>query len=110
YALESVIDELIFVIGPVLVTFLATQVHRLAGLTAVAVFAVSGGLALAAQRHTEPPVRQRVDGERHVSALRSPALPLLLLVMAGLGGIFGSVEVAVVGFADEAGARGVAGP
>ena len=110
YALESVIDELIFVVGPVLVTLLATEVHRLAGLSAVATFAVVGGLALAAQRHTEPPLRHRPDGERHVSAVRSPTLLVLLPVMAGFGGIFGAVEVAVVAFADEAGARGVSGP
>lgn len=110
FSLESVIDELIFVLGPVLVTVLATQVHRLAGLTAVVAFALGGGLAFAVQKSTEPPIRPRGDGAPHESAIRSRALQLIVPIMAGFGAIFGAVEVATVGFADAAGSRAGAGP
>ena len=110
YSLESSIDELIFVIGPVLVTVLATGVHRLAGLTVVLIFAFGGGLALAVQRATQPPARRsRAGGESHGSAVRVPALRVIILVMVGLGGVFGSVEVIVVAFAEEHGRKGAAG-
>jgi MFS family permease len=111
YSLESVIDELIFVVGPVLVTLLATQVHRLAGLIAVALFTVGGSLALAVQRQTEPPSRRHAtDGAPHTSAIRTRALQLVIPIMAGFGAIFGAVEVSVVGFADAEGSRAGAGP
>src|SRR3712207_513389 len=55
YALESVIDEAIFIVGPILVTFLATAVHPTFGLSAAALLGLVGGLAFAAQRGTEPP-------------------------------------------------------
>jgi MFS family permease len=110
YALESSIDELIFVIGPVLVTVLATSVHRLAGLTAVLVLTLGGGLALAAQRSTQPlPRRSGADGSAGGSAIRSATLRMIILIMIGLGGVFGSVEVIVVAFADEHGSKGAAG-
>lgn len=56
FSLESVADELCFVIGPAAVTMLATQVHPAAGITCAAVCAVGGSLWFAAQRSTEPPV------------------------------------------------------
>ena len=48
YALESVLDEAIFIVGPVLVTFLATAVLPAFGLGAAALFGLVGGLAFAA--------------------------------------------------------------
>ncbi len=56
YALESVVDEMTFVIGPALVTVLATAVPP-AGVLLCMVLSVGGTLYFAAQRQTEPPVR-----------------------------------------------------
>ncbi len=110
YSLESAIDELIFVIGPVLVTVLATGVDRLAGLSVTLALALGGGLALAVQRSTEPPARrERTGGQAGGSAIQVPALRLIIFIMIGLGGVFGSVEVIVVAFAEEQGRKGAAG-
>jgi MFS family permease len=56
FSLESVADEVCFVIGPAAVTVLATQVHPAAGLGAAALCALLGSLWFASQRSTEPPV------------------------------------------------------
>jgi MFS family permease len=109
YSLESVLDELIFVLGPVLVTFLATAVHRLAGLAAIVGFTVVGGLALSAQRRTEPPGRRVAGGGPGGSALRYGPLRLIVPVLIAIGAIFGAVEVIVVAFTEHAGHRGAAG-
>lgn len=107
YALESVLDEAIFVVGPVLVTVLATQVASDAGLLATLVLTLVGGTALALQRRTEPP--------RHaVAGAGRPPLPVgellgLVLGFVALGAVFGALDVSVVAAADEAGRRGVAG-
>jgi len=55
FALESVADETIFVIGPALVTVLATEVYPAAGVAVAMVACVTGTLLFAAQRGTEPP-------------------------------------------------------
>ena len=62
FALESVNDDLISVIGPVLVTALATGLNPAAGIGAAAVLSVAGTLAFAAQRRTEPVPQPRPAG------------------------------------------------
>ncbi len=54
YALESVIDEAIFIIGPTIATVLATTWRPWAGLAIALVSGVGGSLYLAAQRGTQP--------------------------------------------------------
>jgi MFS family permease len=54
FSLESVADEIIFVVGPALVTLLATGVYPAAGLGAALMMCVVGTLLFAAQRRTEP--------------------------------------------------------
>jgi predicted MFS family arabinose efflux permease len=101
FAVEAVVDELTFVVGPVLVTFLATSVDPAAGLVVCAVVGVVGSVVLAAQVGTEPPRRPRLH-----HADRTTHLPLRLLVTVVLaawacGGVFGGMEVVVVAFARE---------
>jgi predicted MFS family arabinose efflux permease len=107
YALESVLDELIFVLGPLVVTVLATDVAPGAGLVAAVVLVVSGTAALLSHTSTEAPVVRHL--EAHPNALRSRGLPALMLVMVFTGGVFGAVELSAVAFADHAGHRPLAG-
>ena len=57
FSLESVGDELCYMVGPAVVTLLATQVHPAAGVTAAAALCLTGTLWFASQRDTEPPPR-----------------------------------------------------
>lgn len=108
FSLESVLDEVVFVTGPVIVTVLATQVHRLSGLAVAGILTVTGTVALGLQRATEPPVRGHTTSGGG-SAIRVPGLAALALVFLGLGAVFGSMEVTVVAFAAERGAPAAAG-
>ncbi|NMR21112.1 MFS transporter [Cellulomonas fimi] len=56
YSLESALDEVVFVVGPVLATVLATSVAPAAGLLVPLVALLTGGYLFLAQRGTEPPV------------------------------------------------------
>lgn len=109
FALEAVVDEAVFILGPILVTFLATGVHPLAGLGVGVVAGLLGTLALAAQRSTQPPPGRHADG----AAVRAPMpwrrILTLAVVCLMLGAFFGSAEVATVAFAEESGARSAAG-
>ncbi len=109
FAFEGVVDEIVFMVGPVVVTLLATGLHPAAGLVAAVTAGLVGGLLLAAQRSTAPPHTRpadRTDG--HQPLLWSRLAPLCV-VAAGLGCLFGSVEVVTVAFAEESGNRGYAG-
>ncbi len=55
FAFEAVVDESVFVLGPTVVTLLATAVHPLAGLGTAAAAGVVGTAVLVSQRGTEPP-------------------------------------------------------
>ncbi|CAN5813790.1 MFS transporter [soil metagenome] len=99
-AFESVVDELVFIVGPVLVTFLSTTGHTTSGLVTAFTLAVAGGLLFAAQVETEPPPSGH-HPHRGPSARRTPGLLVLCPVGAALGMVLGSVQVGLVAFADK---------
>jgi MFS family permease len=109
FALESTLDELIFVLGPVLVTALALGVAPGAGLLGALVLTTVGSLALGLQRRTEPaPAGVRDLSER--SAIRTPGLRVLVATFVAAGAIFGTLDVAMVAFTGQVGAPAAAGP
>jgi MFS family permease len=115
FALESVVDEMIFVVGPALVTVLATALPP-AGVLLCMVLSVAGTLLFAAQRKTEPPVRQpaRPPGQRARRITASGRLPAPgLLTMAPLylclGAMFASIDLSTVDFAQRQGHKPLAG-
>lgn len=109
YAFESVVDEVVFLIGPVLVTFLTTSVAPSSGLSAVAAFLAVGSVALCLQRGTQPDPVPAHGGRSGLGALGVPVVRVLLLVFVGTGTLFGSVEVITVAFAQEHGHESSAG-
>ena len=108
FALESVADEVVFVVGPVLVTTLAAATSPLAGLGCALVFVSAGTLAFAAQRSTEPPP-SGAGGRAGPPAIARPGLRVLVAAFLALGAVFGALEVSMVAFAEEQGADGAAG-
>jgi predicted MFS family arabinose efflux permease len=109
YSLESVADEVIYVLGPIIVAAAATAVHAAAGLAIAGVLTVTGCVALATQRRTEPPPRRRRPGAGE-GAIAGPGILVLVAVFLLLGFVFTAVEVTAVAFADDAGPRGATGP
>lgn len=109
YALESVADEVVFIVGPVLVTALATAWHPAAGLAAAAVLGLTGTLAFAALRATEPPAHRSVRRGGTAVAMPWAAVASLGLTCVALGALFGGAEVTTVAFAEEQGAKRLAG-
>lgn len=108
YALESVLDEVIFIAGPILVTALATAWHPAAGLSAVVLLTLVGSTALAALHATEPPRPDR-SGAGPAGSLRSAGLVVVVTVFGCLGALFGAFEVSVVAFTSDEGTRGSTG-
>ncbi len=109
FALESVLDEAVFVVGPVLVTALAVGVAPSVGLLGPLVFAVVGSLSLAIQGNTEPETSSEPRPAGRLAVLSSGLLVLILSCVA-LGIVLSVIDLGMVAFARERGIAGAAGP
>ena len=107
-AMESVVDEFVFIVGPVLVTFLSTAGHTTAGVVTAFALATVGSLLFAAQRRTEPPPAGH-EHHRSPTAMRSRGLRVLFVVGLAVGAVLGTLEIALVAFADEQDAWSLSG-
>ena len=124
FSIESIADELCFIVGPAAVTLLATQVHPAAGVATAAICCLGGTLWFAAQRATEPPVkavagRSARRGRRCCRgglslrdrgfSLAAPGLVVLVPAYLFLGSMFVSVDLSTVDFAARSGYKPLAG-
>lgn len=108
FAFEGVLDELIFIVGPPLATFLAVALSAPAPVIAAAALVAVGSTLLLAQRSTEPPAAGRPTSSGG-HPLRRTGMPAVLIVLVAIGGVFGSIDVATVALADDADRRALAG-
>lgn len=108
FAVEAVVDELVFVCGPSLVTFLSTLHAPQTGLLVALASGVLGTVLLAVQRRTAPPPqpRSRVGGLAPMPWLR--LLPIGIAAMA-LGAFFASMELITVAVSEDAEHQAAAG-
>ncbi|MFB9951249.1 MFS transporter [Rhizobium puerariae] len=107
FAFESVLDEVVYIFGPVLGIGLSVTFFPEAGVLASAAFLVIGTALFVAQKSTEP----RVDPRRQTgggSVMRLVPMWFVVAVFAGMGAIFGTAEVSVVAFAEAMGNKGAA--
>jgi MFS family permease len=109
FAFESVVDEMVFMLGPVLVTVLATAVHPLAGLSSAVVATVAGTAVLVSQKRTEPPPTGATRRDGGAAPLPWGVLAPLVICAFAMGGLLGGAEVATVALSDELGAKALSG-
>ncbi|WP_051835651.1 MFS transporter [Streptomyces sp. NRRL S-481] len=101
YAMESMLDDTIFLLGPLLVTVLSSSVYPAGGLVACAILTVTGSIFVALHRRSEPTSVQR--------AITVPGVWVLMIAYAGMGFLFGAVDVTMIAFAQERSAPGLGG-
>ncbi|MFE5515011.1 MFS transporter [Streptomyces sp. NPDC056529] len=108
YALDAVAQEVMFTVGPLLLTLLIAMWSPAAALVAVNALGVLGALAVVL---SEPSRTWRsAPREAHwLGALRSPGLLALLGSFFFVGLALGSITVAAVAYADDRGAPAVYG-
>lgn len=96
---EQAVDELCFMLGPVLAATLCGALFPEAGTLAGAALMMTGVLVFAAQRATEPPVAPRT---RTPSPFRTAGMPALLAAFLATGAVFGAMEVVSIAHAGGA--------
>ncbi|MEV7405339.1 MFS transporter [Streptomyces sp. NPDC091267] len=113
FALETVSNEVAFLLGPALAVLTAAQWHPAAGTVLAGVLVVGAGLTFSALGRTAPapaaaPAGNRA-GTRGPGTLLTGNFATLLTVNLVLGVFFGSTQVSVSAFADVHHAAAAAG-
>jgi MFS family permease len=108
FSLESTLDEVVFVLGPLIATLIATQLDAVGVLVLGVLLVCVGACWLASLTATEPPAHV-ADGQPHPSALRARGMPLLLLSSVAMGGIFAGAEVTMIAFCGQHHERAASG-
>ena len=101
YSWEAMVDEFVFIVGPVVATTCAIKIAPSAGILAGLIFLAIGLPSLAAMKSTEPPAEPRNEQEPHPPILKNRIVQSIVIPCAFLGGFFGAVGITVVGFAEE---------
>ena len=111
FALEAVLTEAIFIIGPLATAALTWAVSAAAALVLSAITVVVGTAWFLAELPAEIADRRVPDArDRHwAGALRSPGLQTIVIAMVPVGFAFGAIEVMLPAFADAEGNRQFAG-
>lgn len=108
FSLESTLDEVIFTVGPLIATVIATQVNAILGLLLGVVLVAVGAVWLESQHATEPPPHP-AGSPKHRSAVRYPGMVLMTLAAAFMGAVFASAEVTMIAFCGQHERTGASG-
>lgn len=103
YSLETVLDELSFIVGPPLSVGLSVLLFAQAGVLLALLMLILGATALIRQQATEPKVVALNNIARRSLLLSTPVVPLLTLLMVAMGVMVGTVDILSVAFAEQQG-------
>jgi MFS family permease len=111
FALDSVLIELVFVVGPLVTTVVVATVGPQYALIVSAACVVTGTLMLLSGLTGLPGPRPSREGRRAygLGALADPGLRTLVFASLPVGFALGSVEVALPAFSDSEGSKALAG-
>jgi MFS family permease len=110
YAMEGVLIELAFVLGPLIVGVVVALAGPALAVALAGSAAAAGGLGLSftgASRRWQPD--HEAQTHRFLGPLVSPAVRVVLLAFLCTGASFGAVEVAVPAMSEDAGHRAATG-
>ncbi|EJS16065.1 MULTISPECIES: MFS transporter [Bacillus] len=102
FSFESVVDELCFIIGPVLSVSLSVMFFPEAGPLLSCVFLTIGVCLFTMQKSTEPHVHPH-DITNKGTVFKIDTLRVLVFTLIAIGTIFGTIDVVSVAFAEHQG-------
>ncbi len=107
-ALETIADQMVFISGPPAITAVAAAIDPAVAMLGSLGLGVIGGVWLAAQRGTQPAPTPR--GPRRGLVLPPAGVIPIAIACIALGGVFGSFDVSLVGWAEMSERPWLAGP
>jgi MFS family permease len=109
YSYEALMDEVVFIVGPITATACATSIAPAAGLIAGMILMSIGLPLFAMQRATEPPPSPVRIKDPHPPVIGIPIVQAIALATTFTGGFFGAISITVVGFAESQGQKSHSG-
>lgn len=108
FSWEAIVDEMVFMVGPIVVTTLGARLHPAAGLLA-ALVAVGIGSAFFYRQTSTEPAPQPNTPHGGSSVLRTAAILVAVIMFVFLGAGMGAVDVVVVAYTNEQGKAAMGG-
>jgi MFS family permease len=102
FSIESMIDELIFIVGPSIAATTSVKIHPAAPQIIAMFLLAGGGLWLASMRSTEPPINKH-QGKHGKPVIFQNGLIYMWGVHIAIGMFFGAVETSIIAFTELAG-------
>jgi MFS family permease len=101
YAFESLLDEFVYIIGPIITTGIVAATEPVAGLLLGICFLVVGVPLIVTHRNSDPAIEKPEFGEKIKSVTRNKKLQAVGIPLTIAGGCFSAVNISVVAFATE---------
>jgi MFS family permease len=102
FSIESMIDELIFIVGPTIAATTSVKIHPAAPQVIAMFLLAGGGLWLASMRNSEPPINKH-QGKHGKPVILQNGLIYMWGVHIAIGMFFGAVETSIIAFTKLAG-------
>ena len=109
YSFEALMDEVVFILGPIIVTACATTIAPVAGIISGIIFLAVGVPLFVVQKNTEPPATPKREVDPHPAVIRNKRVQAVVVPTTLLGGFFGSIAIVTVAFAESRGQAGLSG-
>jgi MFS family permease len=109
YSFEALMDEVVFIAGPIIVTACATTIAPAAGILVGIIFVAIGVPLFVMQKATEPPSTPKRIIDPHPAVIRNKRVQAVVLATTLLGGFFGSIAIVTVAFTEQRGQEDKAG-
>ena len=109
YSFEALMDEVVFIVGPIIVTACATTIAPAAGMIVGIFFLAIGVPLFVMQKATEPPSTPKRIVDPHPAVIRNKRVQAVVLATTLLGGFFGSIAIVTVAFTEQRGQEDKAG-
>jgi MFS family permease len=109
YSFEALMDEVVFILGPIIVTACATTIAPAAGIISGIIFVLIGVPLFVMQKSTEPPASPKRIVDPHPAVIRNKRVQAVVLATTLLGGFFGSIAIVTVAFAEHRGQENKSG-
>ena len=109
YSFEALVDEIVFVIGPLVASAAAISIAPQAGMYFAFSFMSLGTGLYILQKKSEPPPHPKVEGEKRTAVLAIPHVQAVFVMYIFLGACFMSTTLSTIAFADQHGAKSSTG-